>query len=210
MDALEALPPDALEPLPMDALEALPMDALEPLPMEALEALPPDALEPVGQPGVHELPADALLAVPDDALQAAMMEAAAAVSSSPRSATPPPRAATPYPDPMVDARRTDDPPPMPGLEMTSIEPTRRRRGAPVSKKTSTADEGFVYSVCPGCNSPQPQPVPKFCEQCGTKLRMKSKSADSDAESKKCRECGVVNHADAKFCINCGLLLSNKI
>ncbi len=90
--------------------------------------------------------------------------------------------------------------PMPGLEQTALEPHAIKPPPPPPK----APTAFVYSVCPGCQSEQPDPAPTFCETCGFRLRVARKTADEDKI--RCGECGVRNSKDRSRCTNCGCRL----
>lgn len=160
----------------------------EPLPSDALL----EALSLEESPGGAEaLPSDALIealpaeaALPSDALIEALpleglLEAEALPSAPP-----------------------DD---GPAVERDPADPPSRERRRP-APAASPGPSVFAYSTCPECQTPQPDPVPTFCESCGFRLKRKIRGGQGE-EPKKCRECGVRNASDRVSCLNCGTKLS---
>ena len=59
-------------------------------------------------------------------------------------------------------------------------------------------------ICPSCQTPHAEPVPRFCDACGLALprvrRAATAPTGADAEV-RCAECGVVAHS--RRCSGCG-------
>src|SRR5262245_19203043 len=94
---------------------------------------------------------------------------------------------------------------MDGFEATGLEERtlRPKREGEARKKPARAD--FVFSACPSCGTPQPDPAPAFCEACGQRMRAKKKDGAGDAaRTKRCGECGYKNIEEASSCTNCGM------
>lgn len=180
------------DPLPLDP--AFIAEA-EPLPLEALEALPLEALQVIeGEPEAAPLPLDALALVEGEGEPLVVEEL--------------------EPEPLIprlegletmERIEIEVTVGLEGLETTELD-TRGGRGARDAE--AGGPQSFQYKVCPGCQAEQPEPPPTFCENCGERLKLKSRSkAKEDADRIKCRECGVPNRPDAGHCINCGFKLA---
>jgi hypothetical protein len=113
----------------------------------------------------------------------------------------------------------DDTPLVEGFENTRLDDefdrrSKKKPGEASSRRAPRAD--FEYASCPACNSPQPQPAPPFCEQCGTRMRKPQKKTETvagpnlDGAAKRCGECGFFrNRPDATNCTNCGSRLATE-
>lgn len=98
----------------------------------------------------------------------------------------------------------DGGPTLPGFESTALveppAPPSARLDAPTAGDEAPSD--FVYSACPRCRSPQPDPPDTFCGHCGYRLKRRLRAKD-DADTVTCRECGTPNPDDRAQCVNCG-------